>query len=148
MSLLICLPALRLEGQKNRHPLLARWKPDEECAILKDAVISHKLRDITLVHVHVMYAIARQKTEDLVARTRLWPPTLTEDVNQSIFIGQGLLHDAIQLLIQVVVRSRHIERQRSHQLSVKQIASDEIERAAARLTLQWVKARRQIVQPG
>src|SRR5262249_50309656 len=87
-------------GEKPFFP----WNVKNETTILPDAIVSPESLNIALIHVDVVYALARGETEILVFLL-LWSPLLTECEDGGIRVGNTEAHDVIDELAKVVVVS-------------------------------------------
>ena len=105
---IIGVPTLRLELEENRCPSLHHWKMDKECSILPDAILWNEPLCIALIHVNVMYAVARTKAEDLIP-LGLWPPAFAKSINQRLLVCQRWLHVGIKQLVQIIILTRLVE---------------------------------------
>ena len=104
------MPALRLELQEYRGPLVLVWKVHQQPAVLIYAIIVDETTGIALVHVDVVNTVAGQESEVLVLGGGFGTPALTEGVNQRILVGHGALHHPIELVVEVVVETGDAER--------------------------------------
>ena len=122
---IVGLETLRLKCQKHAVPFLFRRKAKNETTILPDAVIAPKFLIIALIHVDVVYALARREMEILVFLL-FRSPLLTEREDGGIRVGNAEAHDVIDDLSKVVVVSRFIGRQRSHVTALKESAAQNL----------------------
>jgi len=136
---IIRVPALRLKLQEHGRPSIDRREVHEQAAVLPHAVVVHELAAVALVHVDVVDAVARQEPEDLVAQPVFRSPPLAEGVQQRILFRDRRLHDAIELVVQIVIGAGQVHRQRPHAGPVEQIAADEVEAAVGRLVAKPVE---------
>ena len=92
-----------------------------------------------------MDTVARQETEDLVLGV-LRAPALAEGVELRLLVGHRPLNVVIDLLVQIVIGSGHVERQLDHPTRVEQVAANEVQRDAAGLARQQLPSRCQFAQ--
>ena len=103
-GLIVGVPALALERQKDGYPLVRTRIVQQQPAVLSDAVVVAEPAGVALVHVDVVYAVSRGKAEDLVRLTRLRSPPLTERIQAGGWVRSRPAHVVLELVGQVVVR--------------------------------------------
>jgi hypothetical protein len=115
---------------------------EHEPAVLPDAVVTGELAvaRIALIHVDVVDPLVRLEAEDLVLQG-FRPPALPERVERGRLVGQRSLHVVVDLLVQVVVLTGGVHRQRAHLSPVEEVAPDVVESAALWRPRQGVEAR-------
>ena len=62
------------------------------------------------------------------------PQRCAERVDERRLVGDGALHHAIDLLVEIVVEARHVGGSGAHLGAIEQVAADEVERARRRRT--------------
>jgi hypothetical protein len=98
--------------------------------------------------VDVVDPVARQEAEVLVLLVGFGSPPLAERVDQRLFVRERARQHRVEALVQIVVRPRHVERQRAHVARLEEVAADEIDGGAARLALERREPGRQQPQLG
>ena len=139
------VPTLRLELQKDRHPLVLRREVDYHSAVLPYAIVVDEPTRVALIHVDVVDAVARQKTEVLVLLVVLRSPAFAEGVDHSFLGGDCTLHYAVDLLVEIVINARHVERECAHLRAVEEICADVIESGCPGLTRDFGEAEGQFL---
>src|SRR5688572_8720802 len=95
----------------------------EQTAVLPDAVVSDEPADVALVHVDVVNAVAGEESEELVLLVVLRSPPLAERIDDGVLRRDGTLHDPVDLLVQIIVEARDVERKRPDARAIEEIAA-------------------------
>jgi hypothetical protein len=129
-----------LEGQENRTPTIQLWLMEDEAAVGPGAVIMPVFVAIALVHVYVVDPISRRKSKHLVRRRGLWTPTRAIGVETVFCARQQAIDTKVELIDEVIARSKTGRRDASHVASVKHAASLVVQGQSAGTRLDGVNA--------
>src|SRR5690348_2911888 len=96
-------------------------------------------RRVSLVHMNVVNTVPWTKPKNLVRLPPLRPPPLPERVDPCGWFLHGALDVMLDLVTQIIVRTREVGWKEPHVRSIKEITADEIHRRPTRLTRQQGK---------
>lgn len=120
-------PALGLKLEENGHPALFGRELEQERSILINAIVPLELGEIALVHVNVVDAIQRGKTEDFIGAVDVGAPGFAVGIDPGVAIALCQLHVVVNLLVQIVVGTRPTVGQTLHFFRLEQMAAAVVE---------------------
>ena len=140
--LVVCVPTLRLKLEEDGNPLSLRREVNDHAAVLPHTIIADEIPHVALIHVDVVDAVAGKEAEVLVLLVILRSPALAECIDYRLFVGDSALHDAINLLVEIVIKTGNVERQRPHFRAVEEVPADVVESGCPWLARDFSEAER------
>lgn len=103
---------------------------------MPDSVIAGMGRNIPLIHVNVVNAVAWSEAKYFVGDTLLRAPSFAKRIDQCIRLLDRAGNIVLYLVAQIVIWTRQIGREEPHIQPIEEIAANKIERWPTGLTLQ------------
>ena len=127
VAMVVGMPGLGLEREKNRGEAIAAWLVEDETAVGPDPVVVPMLIAIALVHMDVVDAVAGCEAEDVVWCVNLRPPARAIGVESASRSRFEALDVKIELVDEIVARTRPVCRYPPHMAAVEHAAALEIQ---------------------